>query len=277
MSLRLLFSYHMPIGETPNLLLHLILLGGLGLIVGAIGTFIGAGGGFVLMPILALLYPHESPQRLASMSLAVVFFNALSGSVGYARQKRIDYRAGSLLAAATIPGAVIGALVTASLSRVVFNAILGVVIMIAALFVLISSRRKLAPSPRTDHLPSHDFNRPLGASLSFGIGFISSLLGIGGGIVHVPVMVFLLRFPVHIAVATSHFVLAITALAGTLVHIAQGQFDGGLRRTAALAAGVIIGAQIGARLARRSEGTLVLRLLALGLILIGGRVILDAF
>lgn len=84
----------------------------LGFIVGTYGTLIGAGGGFVLMPILLILYPRESADRLTAISLAVVFFNALSGSGAYARMKRIDYKSGLMFAAATIPGAIIGALST---------------------------------------------------------------------------------------------------------------------------------------------------------------------
>ena len=106
----------MPIGSPPMDLQTCILLGGLGILVGAVGTFMGAGGGFVLMPVLAMLYPNEPAERLASISLAVVCLNAVSGSIGYARQKRIDYHAGALLASATIPGAVIGALITGLLS-----------------------------------------------------------------------------------------------------------------------------------------------------------------
>jgi uncharacterized membrane protein YfcA len=63
----------------------------IGVCVGAFGTVIGAGGGFILTPILLLLYPHDSPQTLAAISLAAVFFNAASGSVAYARQRRVDF------------------------------------------------------------------------------------------------------------------------------------------------------------------------------------------
>jgi len=55
----------------------------LGLFVGTIGTLIGAGGGFILVPALLLLFPNEAPQTITSISLIVVFFNALSGSLAY--------------------------------------------------------------------------------------------------------------------------------------------------------------------------------------------------
>ncbi len=67
-----------------------------GFIIGAYGTLIGAGGGFVLVPMLILVYPEEAPEVITSISLAVVFFNALSGSAAYMRLKRVDFRSGIL-------------------------------------------------------------------------------------------------------------------------------------------------------------------------------------
>ena len=67
-----------------------LLLIPLGLVVGAYGTLVGAGGGFVLVPVLLLLYPDERPVDITAISLAVVFFNASSGSIAYARLRRID-------------------------------------------------------------------------------------------------------------------------------------------------------------------------------------------
>src|SRR5256885_13908978 len=89
----------------------------IGILIGAFGTLIGAGGGFILTPLLLLVYPDENPEIITSISLAVVFFNAFSGSVAYARMQRIDYRSGVLFALATIPGALIGALTTTHLPR----------------------------------------------------------------------------------------------------------------------------------------------------------------
>ena len=76
----------------------------LGLIVGAFGTLIGAGGGFLLVPVLLILYPHLEPEVVTAISLAVVFLNATSGSVAYGRMQKIDYRTGWIFAAAGSTG-----------------------------------------------------------------------------------------------------------------------------------------------------------------------------
>src|SRR4030042_4445792 len=109
----------------------------LGFFIGTYGTLIGAGGGFILMPILLLLFPGENPELLTSISLAVVFFNALSGSVAYAKMRRIDYRSGFLFSLATIPGAILGALTTPYIPRRSFNMIFGLFLILAACFLFL--------------------------------------------------------------------------------------------------------------------------------------------
>ena len=86
-------------GEFGGLVAGAVLLCLLGVGVGAFGTLVGAGGGFVLTPVLLLLYPHDSARTLTAISLAVIFFNAASGTVAYARQRRTDFRSGIVFAA----------------------------------------------------------------------------------------------------------------------------------------------------------------------------------
>jgi len=80
------------------------LLLALGVLAGTYGTIVGAGGGFVIIPAFLLLYPDDSVASSPAISLAVVLFNATSGSAAYARLRRIDYRTGVAFALATIPG-----------------------------------------------------------------------------------------------------------------------------------------------------------------------------
>jgi uncharacterized protein len=259
-----------------------------GILVGTFGTLIGAGGGFLLTPVLLLTYPTESPEILTSISLAVVFFNAFSGSVAYARMRRIDYRSGVLFAMATVPGAVVGALTTSYIPRRAFDLLFGMCMILAALFLLVRQGRTPStrlPAPHHIHRTLVDaegicytfsYNPLLGVTLSIAVGYLSSLLGIGGGIIHVPVMAHVLHFPVHIATATSHFALAVMALAGTLVHIATGTFHHGVRRTIALAVGVLVGAQVGARFSHVVHGTWILRSLAVALGAAGVQILLHA-
>jgi uncharacterized membrane protein YfcA len=260
---------------------------GIGFAVGAFGTLIGAGGGFILTPILLLLYPHDSAQTLTAISLAVVFFNACSGSLAYTRQRRIDYRSGTIFALATLPGAVAGALVVGAVSRNAFNAIMGSVLGLLAIWLL-AGERWVLPRP-SRHLETRELvdrlgrryvysvSLRLGALYSLVVGFVSSFLGIGGGVIHVPLLIRALGFPIHVATATSHFVLAIMAGGGALTHIALGSFahGHGVRRTLALSLGVVLGAQLGAHVSRRLAGASIHRLLAVALLALAARLFMG--
>lgn len=266
-----------------------LLLGLIGLVVGAYGTLIGAGGGFVLMPILLLLYPNESPELLTAISLAVVFFNASSGTTAYARMKRVDYKSGIVFAIATIPGAIIGAISTSYINRNLFNIVFGIIMMIASVYLMFKPSKPETPKTiSSSHLTaisftdkegnsySYSYNRTIGIIISIFVGFLSSMLGIGGGIIHVPILVNVLDFPVHVATATSHFILAIMALTGTIVHIITGSFTKDVWRTIAIGIGALIGAQFGAMLSTRIHGKWIIKGLAIALLFVGIRILYMA-
>ena len=243
----------------------------IGFIVGAIGTLIGAGGGFLLVPILLLLDPHMTPDVVTGISLAVIFFNAASGSVAYARMGRIVYKAGIIFALAALPGAIIGVYTTSHIPRTVFNGIFGCLMIAASVYLMTTSETK------TEEKQLENYNLGLGAGISVVIGFLSSVLGIGGGIIHVPALTRILNFPVHIATATSHFVLSITALVATIIHLMNGTLKGQLGTILWISLGAIIGAQVGAKLSNQMKGTWIIRALAAGLGLIGIRILLPLF
>ena len=238
--------------------MSVVLLVLLGLAVGVFGTLVGAGGGFILTPLLLLVYPQDSPATIAAVSLMVVFFNAASGSIAYARQRRIDYRSGGLFALATLPGAVAGAVAVDLAPRRLFTALTAALLIGLAAWLVVRPRsehgaggsRRGTPRTITDRqgtVHRYRADTRLGAVLSVGVGFVSSFLGIGGGVIHVPLLVGALGFPVHIATATSHFVLANMALVGTGTHLVTGGFAGdALLRALLLSAGVVVGAQAGA-------------------------------
>lgn len=259
----------------------------LGLAVGAFGTLVGAGGGFILTPILLILLPTTPAVTISAISLAVVFFNAVSGTLAYARQRRIDYRSGITFALATLPGAVAGALLVASVSRYLFDSLMAGLLLVLGLWLLLGrsqpggdqratgSRREL--HARDGEVYQYTVRTGQGVAYSLGVGFLSSFLGIGGGIMHVPLLVQALGFPVHVATATSHFVLANMAAVGTITHITAGSFDSGttVALTLELSAGVVVGAQVGAILSRRVGGRAIRRLLACALIVLAARLALS--
>ncbi len=119
------------------------ILFGLGLGIGALGTLIGAGGGWMIVPILLLGYGF-APQQAVGTSLAVVFLNALSGSIAYMAQRRVLYRMGTAFAAATIPGALLGAWLVQYLNSKWFSVLFGLFLLF---IVRLSASRTATPLP----------------------------------------------------------------------------------------------------------------------------------
>jgi len=261
----------------------------LGLGVGALGTLIGAGGGFILMPILLLTRPDDKPATLTAISLAVVCCNAFSGSYWYAKMKRVDFKSGLLFLITGVPGAAAGAYVVQFIPREEFNFAFSLLLIAGGIYIFLKTfgdglhshgsrpafKRTLVDADGVCH--EYGYSLGLGMTLSFVVGMASSILGIGGGIIHVPAMVNLLNFPVHLATATSHFILAAMTFVGTVVHL----FDGSLTRAEApgllaLCAGAVIGARLGAHLSKRIHGRWIMRILAIALSLAGVRVLAAA-
>lgn len=254
----------------------------IGIGTGLYGTLVGIGGGFVIVPLLLFLYPQMDPTIVTAISMAVVFCNASSATVAYARMRRIDFRTGVPYALATIPGAMLGARAVAFVSRDTFSIVFGVFLAMVSVFLTLRPQAKFSALKgstartivdRSGQAHTYRANLWAGVGLSFLVGFIASLLGIGGGVVHVPVLISILQFPVHIATATSQFVLVITAFSASIVHLFSGDYAVHWGLVLFLALGVVPGAQIGARLSRRVKGSLIVRLLALALLLAGLRLI----
>lgn len=264
----------------------------LGFAVGAIGTLIGAGGGFILVPVLLIIYPDKSPETITSISLAVVFFNALSGTSAYAKMKRIDYKSGLMFAAAGVPGSLIGAFITSKLPRHWFDIFFGILMVSVSTFLAIRTIRekqgiKKPEVTKTGHMLREitdadgvqhifSYNPSRGIIISVFVGFLSSMMGIGGGIIHVPAMINFLNFPIHIATATSHFMLIIMSFTGSIVHVLDGALFKGVLQIVGLSVGVIFGAQLGAKQSKRIKGSYIVLGLACALGLVGIRLIITA-
>lgn len=249
----------------------------IGFAVGAYGTLVGAGGGSVLVPVLIFLYPHADPASLTAISLAVVFFNAYSGTVAYMRMGRVNYRAGTLFTLASIPGAILGTMLVHDLPRHLFDILFGVLLVgIGSLLVAnpLGSRPSDAAELESVASPRRDVIGSVGSAY---IAVVSSLLGIGGGIIHVPFLIRVLKFAPHTATATSHFVLTFMALTATITHVVMGQLGAQLTETLSLGVGVMMGAPLGAALSSRLGGSIIVRVLAMALCLVGARLLMRAF
>jgi uncharacterized membrane protein YfcA len=270
---------------------YMVLLILTGFIIGIFGTLIGAGGGFILIPILILSYPEMQPEIYTAISMAIVAVNAISGSIAYARSGRIDFKAGLLFAFFTIPGSILGVLTTQFIPRHLFNILFGILLVLLAVYLLFRNNESIKPAVvdndqrRWKHRELVDaggikylytYNQTRGILISMLVGYISPVLGIGGGIIHVPALIQWLHFPVFIATATSHFILAIMATVSVIVHAIKGSYSDPkiLHMVIGLTIGVIPGAQIGAWFSHKIKGQTIIRVLAICLGLVGIRILM---
>ncbi|HEX8270440.1 MAG TPA: sulfite exporter TauE/SafE family protein [Flavobacterium sp.] len=264
----------------------------IGLLIGTIGTLIGAGGGFILVPLLIIFHPELSPESITAISMAVVACNSVSGSAAYVAAKRIDYKAGIIFALFTIPGSILGVMTTDVIPRQTFDVIFGIILLALAIFLFARGGKKntvpkeiqtkkgwtvkhLVDKQGNEYNYAYDVRK--GSILSLFVGYFSPIFGIGGGIIHVPAMTEWLRFPVHIATATSQFILAVMATVSVGVHFYNGTYDDSKLTIMifALAIGVIPGAQIGAYFSRKIKGRMIVQILAVALGIIGIRILIS--
>ncbi len=263
----------------------------IGFAIGAIGTLIGAGGGFLLVPLLIFTHPNLPPEIITAVSIVIVACNAVSGSIAYARSGRIDFKAGILFAAYTIPGSVLGVLATKYIPATAFSIAFGIILILLSVFLFFkknNSDQSQDTSPgqenqltyqtltdKNNTVYSYAYNKYIGIAVSIAVGFISPLLGIGGGIIHVPAMVHWLNFPVHVATATSHFILAVMATVSVVVHAVKGNYSDPyiFHMILWLSIGVIAGAQLGAFLSHKMKTSAIVKALAICLGLVGLRLL----
>ena len=249
----------------------------MGLGVGVLGTLVGAGGGFILTPLLLLIFTDQPSEVIAATSLSVVCLNALSGSVAYYRQRRIDIKTSVSFALAGSVGAIIGVFATSEVARGPFDFLLG----LALLILCISIINPPPPFEATRESPGgigalvqrrivdsqgrvyeYAFRFRLGAFLSSIVGFLATFLGIGGGPMHVPLMIRILRIPPHIATATSQCELLLTTALAVAFHFILGNLHALTDVILPLAIGIIVGAQVGAAISHRVKSLTLTRILA---------------
>jgi uncharacterized protein len=252
----------------------------IGFLATLIAAMVGVGGGVFFVPALALAYGF-TPAQAAGTSLMVIIFGGLSATIGYSRHKLVFFKIGLLLAAASIPGSILGAFLTSILSSVILGIIFGIFLITVAVRMLYKSdlfrkkdKRKIdlkAVWNEADVLANK--KRFLVAfGLCFFGGLFSSLLGIGGGLIFVPIMSLVLFLPIHVVVGTSMFTMIFTSFSGVVQHWILGNVN--LEFALLLAVGAIIGAQVGSWMCKRVTGEKLQVIFAVTMILLSTQIIL---
>lgn len=215
----------------------------IGLLAGVLGAILGLGGGVVVVPALEFLLPRFGQEITIAQAVAISQFSVLavglSGAAAYLGQGLVRARTGYLLSPYTIVGGTLGSLLGLVLPAQAVATVFAALLLYSAYNLLRGLKRI-----EVEREPS----RLVPPAMTFA-GVMSGLLGIGGGTVQVPVMNLLGGLPIRQAIATSTFIMGLTAVANALIYQAGGLLDA--RLACAVALGVLIGARAGAGLQRR--------------------------
>jgi uncharacterized membrane protein YfcA len=232
----------------------------IGVVASIFGSLVGLGGGFVIVPILRIFF-GASPAEAAGTSLVMVLANTAAASVGYLRHRVVDLRLAIPLTIGAVPGSIIGVMAVQRFSSVGFDIAYGCVLIMNAVLVL--RRRSIVSRQAGERTFAHDPR--VGVAAGFGVGFFSSLFGIGGGVVLIPLLLIGARMLPHIVTATSAFVITTTAPVGVVTHVLGGDVD--WHFALPLVLGGLAGGSIGPVIAKRVSSPRLITLLALALML----------
>jgi uncharacterized protein len=228
---------------------------------------VGLGGGFILVPLLRLFFAMP-PAEAAGTSLVLVTANSAAGAVTYLLQKRVHVRLGLLFATGGLPGSIIGALLVQRISEQTFDWAFCVFLLLVAADMIVNAKHRV--KARSERMLEH--RKPMSYRMAVGLGFlvglVSSLFGIGGGVIVVPSLLYLSNLPAHAISATSHFVLVLTSPTGLIVH--GFQHDIRVSDVIPLVAGGLCGGPIGAQLSLRLRSRHLLTMVGIALICVAG-------
>lgn len=216
---------------------QLLILGVLGLVGGVLSGLIGVGGGIFFVPALIFTMGWDIKEAVA-VSLVIIIFSSLSGTLRNLRtDDQIDWRAAAILAATVAPSALIGV----AISRVSPSVLVEVVFAIILLLLAYPTARGELNFGESVKIPT-----PLVIAAGVVIGALSGLVGVGGGVLMVPLMVLGLGIGTKAAIATSLAITFCTGVVGSIGYIATG-FDE-FASLPPLVIGSIVGAWVGVHL-----------------------------
>ena len=261
----------------------------LGLAIGVPAAMVGLGGGLFIVPAL-ILFLGLPAQNAVAISVVAMLGTTFSASIGYLKQRRVDFKLSLLYDILDVPGVLAGAYLTKILPQNILAVVCGVFVVFISM-LLIRSRKGSTPEETceqsagngwkrrridsSNQVFKYTIGRPSLAMLSsFMGGLVTGLVGLGGGITDTTTMM-LVGVPPHIAIASSEFAMALTNGAGVVAHgfLHNIPWDYALPLTI----GTFIGAQIGVIAARRVKGETLRKLLCVMALLLGVRLILSFF
>lgn len=240
----------------------LIALVAVGLGAGVLGALFGLGGGIVFVPVLMLVF-GLAPTEAVAVSLIGIIAGSVGASTIFVNKGLSNVRLGLLLEITTATGAIIGAIVATYLEEWILMVLFACIVYVSGYRMLKSPEKVIPPSESSNGRFSFRYkdeaadesvdyevqNIGGGMALCTAAGMISSMTGVGGGMVKVPLMNLYMHVPMKAASATSSYMIGITAFSGAITYFLGGQVL--LEYAAGIAIGAFLGSLAGTSLARR--------------------------
>ena len=265
----------------------LLLLGG-GALAGFFGSLLGLGGGILIVPLLTLGFGLPLLEAIGVSLICVIVTSSAAAGV-YLERRTANLRLGMTLELFTAVGALAGGLIAFLLPESVLEGLFAALLVYVAVTMARprAAGADLATGPAAADPavagsfvgrlagPDYTIRRfGFGALGSVGAGVASALLGIGGGLIKVPVMHVVMGIPLKVATATSNLMIGITASASAIVYLIRGGIDP--YATAPTAIGVFLGASVGSRIAPRVDARLLRGLFVVILLYTSSQMLLRA-
>ncbi|GBE42922.1 hypothetical protein BMS3Bbin10_00990 [bacterium BMS3Bbin10] len=291
-----MFDFYLPIAEMS---VNLLVILGMGGAVGFLSGMFGVGGGFLMTPLL--IFSGIPPAVAVATEANQIVASSVSGALAQWRRGNVDIKMGTILLLGGMAGAVIGVQfvkilremgqvdLIISLSYVTFLGIIGSLMLIESLRAI---RRARAGNPIPARRPGqHNWIHGLPFKMRFKrsklyisaippliigifVGLLAAIMGVGGGFIMVPAMIYLLRVPTSVVVGTSLFQIIFVTAMVTILHSATNQTVDVLLALVLMIGGVI-GAQFGARAGQKLKGEQLRALLALMVLGVSLRLAFD--
>ena len=232
-----------------------VLIGAGAFLAGLLGALTGLGGGVVIVPLLTLVFGLDLREAVGVSLVSVIMTSSAAAGV-YLERHVADLRLGMRLELFTAIGALVGGSIAFLIDERVL-AVLFALLLAYVAFTMARSARKAAVEVGTVEEPAPDRptyevrNLRLGQVGATGAGIASALLGVGGGIIKVPLMHLAMGVPLRVATATSNLMVVITAAASAVIDRLHGEIDPFVAGPTAI--GVFLGASVGSRVAHRIE------------------------
>ncbi|MBD0413277.1 sulfite exporter TauE/SafE family protein [Oryzicola mucosus] len=289
---------YLPIAEMS---VNVFVLLAMGAAVGFLSGMFGVGGGFLITPLL--IFYNIPPAIAVATGANQVIASSFSGALAHLKRKTIDFKLGSMLLVGGIVGSTAGAVVFALLRRVgqldlfislLYVGLLGAVgglMLIESVNAIRASRSTAAPtlkkSGQHNWIHRLPFKMRFRASKLFvsvipvlgigaGIGFLSAIMGVGGGFIMIPALIYLLKVPTNVVVGTSLFQIIVVSAYTTMIHATTNQTVD-IFLALVLMVGGVAGAQYGAKAGQKLRGEQLRALLALLVLAVALRLGFDLF